>query len=338
MNYSDLRKAHRISLRDEVPLSYPLAIYVEPTNKCNFKCKFCPESFEDYSEISGGFSQLTLDEWMLISAEISNLTNGKGVKTLNFYMMGEPFINKQLLTFVGDVKKQGLSEKVIVTSNGSLIKPAIHNDLIESGLDYLRISVYGATESDQRENTQTNISLSKVRDNLHQLIRLRNAIGAKTPYIYVKMIDQLSLPKNNDFLEGFADVADEVAIEPRMDWNSPEGSNLAGMSRDELVSSSYHRNKKSVCPFPFYTLVIHADLQVSVCCVDWSKSLVVGSLNSMSLADIWRGEKLKEIQLSHLQGLRDTIPACRNCLYLHTAPDNLDSLVATEFQARTAKQ
>jgi len=184
MNYSNLRQAPRVNLRDEVPLSYPLAIYVEPTNKCNFKCKFCPESLEDYSELSGGLNQLTLDEWQLISTEISSLTNGNGVKTLNFYMMGEPFINKSLLTFVGDAKKRGLSDRVIITSNGSLIKPEIHKNLVASGLDYLRISIYGATEADQKENTQTNISLAKVRGNLRELVKLRSAMNAKKPYIY----------------------------------------------------------------------------------------------------------------------------------------------------------
>jgi hypothetical protein len=336
MNYSSLRRSPRVNLRDEVPLRYPLAIYVEPTNKCNFKCIFCPESFEDYPEISGGFSQLNLDQWHLIATEISSLTNGNGVKTLNFYMMGEPFINKSLLSFVSDAKERGLSDRIIITSNGSLINSRIHKDLIASGLDYLRISIYGATEADQKENTQTNISISKIRDNLRGLFEMRNGMGSKKPYIYLKMIDQLSPLRNNEFLEGFVDLADEVAIEPRMDWNSPEGANLAGVSRDDLVSSAYHKNTKSACPFPFYTLVIHADLQVSVCCVDWSKSLVIGSLKSNSLAEIWLGEKLRAIQLAHLNGLRNSIDACKNCLYLYTVSGNLDGLAGNEFEARSA--
>jgi MoaA/NifB/PqqE/SkfB family radical SAM enzyme len=99
-------------------------------------------------------------------------------------MMGEPFINKSLLTFVGDAKERGLSDKVIITSNGSLINPQIHKDLIASGLDYLRISIYGATEADQKKNTQTNTPISKIRDNVHGLFKLRNDMGSIKPYIY----------------------------------------------------------------------------------------------------------------------------------------------------------
>ena len=68
-------------------------------------------------------------------------------------MMKEPFINKQLLSFVSDAKEKDLSDKVIITSNGSLINPYIHKELIASGLDYLRISIYGATETDQKKYT-----------------------------------------------------------------------------------------------------------------------------------------------------------------------------------------
>lgn len=51
-NYSALRKAPRIDLVSSIPLAGPLAVYVEPTNLCNFKCVFCPESFANFKEQS----------------------------------------------------------------------------------------------------------------------------------------------------------------------------------------------------------------------------------------------------------------------------------------------
>ena len=337
MTYSGLRKSSRISLRDSAPLGWPLSMYIEPTNKCNFKCRFCPESLDDYEEISGGSYMLDEGGWNLISDQIVEITQGHGIKTLNFYMMGEPFLNPKLLGYIRDAKLRGLADRLIVTSNGSLIRSSLHADLVRSGLDYLRISIYGADETDQKANTQTRIPLERVQKNLRDLISARDKMGSSTPYVYVKMIDQLSDHKNQCFLSGFSGIADEVAIEPRMDWNSPENVNLAGVPRDELLSSSYHGNLKSCCPFPFYTLVIHADLQVSVCCVDWSKSLVIGSLSESRLTDIWNGRKLRNIQLAHLRGMRNSIEACRNCAYLHTSPDTLDGLTAEEFLSRSQR-
>ena len=52
--YSLLRQAPRVNLVESVPLPGPMAVYLEVTNICNFKCVFCPESFDNYEEKAGG--------------------------------------------------------------------------------------------------------------------------------------------------------------------------------------------------------------------------------------------------------------------------------------------
>ena len=46
-------KDNRINLCEKIPLAHPLVIHLETTNKCNFRCKFCPESDANYSQLSG---------------------------------------------------------------------------------------------------------------------------------------------------------------------------------------------------------------------------------------------------------------------------------------------
>ena len=41
----------RKNLAEILPLDFPLSIDFELTNKCNFKCTFCPESFKEYEEL-----------------------------------------------------------------------------------------------------------------------------------------------------------------------------------------------------------------------------------------------------------------------------------------------
>jgi hypothetical protein len=38
--------------------------------------------------------------------------------------------------------------------------------------------------------------------------------------------------------------------------------------------------------------------------------------------------------LKHLQRRKHELPGCKNCTYLHTAPDNIDSLTADSFLER----
>lgn len=320
MNYSDLRNEERIDLRAAIPLTKPMTIYVEPTNVCNFSCQYCPESFEDYELISGGKFFLNDEQFEAIAQQISDLG---GVETLNFYMMGEPFANKGLLSFIRKARDYQLAKRLIVTSNGSLVSDRLYSAVCESGLDYLRISIYGSNESEHKNITRSSLKLEHVKRNIKGLFDFRDEKNFKKPFIYIKKIS-VDPVSDSQFVDLFLDAGDEVIIEPVMNWNDPKEGRLAGVSAVDLLQMDYFRRKKDVCPFPFYTLVIHADLNVSVCCVDWNKKLVIGNLRSESLSEIWNGERLRNLQIRHLIGERCSIDGCNECTFLHTAPDMIE--------------
>ena len=119
MTYSSLRQSKRINLIDNVPLDGPLSIYIETTNICNFKCSFCPESFENYEEKTGGFFKMNFDDFNKIADQIKDFNT---VVTLNFYMMGEPFVNKELTEFIKYSKQNNISKRTIVTSNVTYLR------------------------------------------------------------------------------------------------------------------------------------------------------------------------------------------------------------------------
>ncbi len=333
-DYSSLRsRAQRTDLAATAPLTAPFTVFVEPTNLCNFSCSFCPESFPDYVERSGGTHHLTLEAWEHIANEISDLLGSSRLKTLNFYMMGEPLANPSTPDFIRSARERGLAEHLILTTNGSLLSGKRAERLLDAAPDFVRVSIYGADDEHHARITSSRVPLTTVRNNVRAFRDLRDRAPRRLPHLYVKMIDQ-GPHANARFLEAFADCADEIEIEPVMNWNDPDGASLSGLSQQDLLSTDYFKQKKSVCPSPFYTLVIHSDLQVSVCCVDWAKQAVVGDLKGQSLREIWWGDSLHEFRLLHLERRRSEIPACANCTYLHTFPDVMDSLSATDYRHR----
>jgi radical SAM protein with 4Fe4S-binding SPASM domain len=322
LNYGELRKkSDRVNLDESIPLPYPLSVYVEPTNRCNFKCSFCPESFDNFAELTRGFHFMSLQEMEITIEQLLEITQGKGVKTMNFYMMGEPLMNNNTPDFIEMCRKSGVAEKLILTSNGSLLKGERAKRLASCPPDYLRISIYGHTTEHHRTVTTSRVPLEDIRDNVKSFQSLVNSDECK---IYVKMIDQ-GEEKNQAFLNLFRGCGDEVAIEPVMNWNDPDEGNLAGLDTQDLLKSEYFANKKEVCPSPFYVTVIHSDMNVSVCCVDWAKETVVGNLKEKTLKEIWGGEELRKFQALHLNGKRSEIKACKNCTYIHTFPDRIES-------------
>lgn len=330
--YTQLRAdALRLDLAAAAPIEAPLSIYVEPTNVCNLKCSFCPESFPDYEEKTGGPSSLDLEAFGRVCDQILSLGR---LRTLNLYMLGEPFANRRLPEFIALAKARGVADRIVVTSNGTLLNEAMAERVIASGLDYLRISVYGTDQESFTRITTSRIPFDRIHTQVRRLKELRDAQGLSNPYIYVKMIDSGDAATNERFIALFAPVCDQVAIEPVMNWDDPAEGSLSGRSRDELLATPFFGRRKEVCPFPFYSLVVHSDLTVSVCCVDWAKRTIVGNLRTETLEQVWRGDALRRFRMMHLERRRHENPACSSCTFLHTAPDNLDALSPDEFARR----
>lgn len=259
------------------------------------------------------------------------------IKSLNLYMMGEPFVNRALPDFVRIARQKNMADRITITSNGTLLTEAVSRRVIDAGLNYLRISIYGGDAKSYARRTRGKIALDRVVENVARFRRLRDDMGAST-FLYVKMINSGSPEENAQFLALFNGIGDEVMIEPVMNWNDPEEGDLAQLGRDRRLQGDYFAARKQVCPFPFYTLIVHADLRVSVCCVDWAKETVVGDLRQQTLAQVWRGAALRAFQLMQIERRAHENQACRNCTYLHTAPDNLDDLTREVFLRRALGQ
>jgi len=339
ITYVERGKQKRINLIDAIPLKGPLSVHIEPTNVCNFKCTFCPESFADYEEKAGGLFQLSEDDFDLIAEQLATVPK---IKQLNFFMMGEPLVHKKLTQFIKIAKEKNLSDSCMVSSNGTLLTQEKYKDICESGLDYFRISIFGSNEEIHRNRTQSKIRLSKVKDNIRGLQKFKAENKFSKPQTLVKMVDTGATAENDEFIKDFTGLGDEILLEPLTNWNDSEEGNLSTIvsngstikTKRDLLATPHYRRKKKTCPYPFYSLVIHSDLKVSICCVDWEKKTLIGDLKKESLIDIWNGEKLRDIQLKHIKKQKHEVPGCKSCTYHFTAQDNIDNLDEATFRER----
>lgn len=326
--YSELRDFKRKPLVEQLPLVAPLALFVELTNRCNFKCKFCPESIENYSELVGGITSISFAQFQKICDEVLEIGR---LKVLRFYMLGEPFLYKELPDVITYAKARNVADRIEVTSNATALTPQNCERIVQSGLDYLRISVYSVKSERHKDVTQSNITPAHIRNNIKTLYETRERMSATTPFIYVKMIDPFDPEESSLFLEQYAGIADEVVLEQPMNWNDPAEAdfltNVYGEKESE-ERDAFFRFKKEVCPFPFFNLIIHSSGHVSVCCVDWEKKTSVGNIFEQSLKEIWNGQPLRDFQRMQIERRRSENEACRNCTFLFTHPDNLDSLTS----------
>ena len=327
-------EGQRINLEESVPLQGPLLVHIETTNRCNFKCVFCPESHDNYPELAGGYSSMPFDDFKRIIDELSN--SEQHPRMINFFVMGEPLMNKKISDYISYARNILPKSILALSTNGALLTENKFQGLCDSGLDFLRVSIFGQNNETHQKNTQTKVDLNQIRENIKKFVAHRDALGRKAPHVYVKSILSPRVEVNDEFLKFFSGIGDERVFEGLSNWNddSDRYSSGMGVTAEALNKSEYFKHKKYVCTLPFYSMIIHGDLQVSVCCIDWDKKTVVGNLHYESVSEIWHGEALNQFRLKHLERRKNEIPACANCTYHHTLRDDLDSLDINKYTER----
>jgi radical SAM protein with 4Fe4S-binding SPASM domain len=332
--YSQLRDFSRRNLAAQLPLPLPFGMFIEPTNNCNFKCKFCPESFADYTEIVGGRAHMDFALFEKIVAQIKPLGR---LKVMRFYMLGEPLLHPDIIRMISLAVSSGVTERTELTTNATALTEQKSRGLLASGLDYLRVSIYAANQERNEWVTQSKVPIARIYENVRTFRRLRDETGTKTPQLYVKMIDSGSDEENAAFLEMYKDIADECVLEKPMNWNGYENRDVletayaSDEERSHVAGANLFPFQKKICPFPFYTMVVNANGDVTACCVDWNKNTKVGNVHDATIGEIWHGEAFRELRRMHIEGRRGENASCKNCTYLFTAPDNLDGLSAEEY-------
>lgn len=328
--YSELRSGERLDLRLTCPLPCPLTIHIETTNVCNFRCVQCPTGQADYASVAGYYQHMPMD---LYEKVVSDMREFNAVKSLKMYLLGEPLLNKNLGRMISLARSAGVADHIEVTSNGSLLTEQRARELLGSGLEYFRVSVYSISAERQRDITRANATPEEVLSNVRRLRQLRDEAGAETPFICAEMFFD-SPDANRRFLEMYRDVADEASVTYPHNWTGSRDFITSIAAGHEISEDACFPTKKKACAFPFYTLAVRSDGNVVVCCVDWTGGTTVGNVRRTSLRGIWEGEPLLRLQQLHLDGKRSENSSCRDCTALYRSPDSLDGLSGQELQKR----
>jgi radical SAM protein with 4Fe4S-binding SPASM domain len=312
-------------------LKMPLGLCIEPTNICNFRCVQCPMNFEDFYDIVGSRGHMDNKLYEKLLHDIKAM--GK-LNNLNLYGDGEPLLNKNLTKMISMARDDDVSKVITVTTNASLLSEELSLDLINSGLTYLRISIYSIYGKSNYKITKSKISPKVIYNKIKRFKEIRDQAGKVEPVLYVKIIDSYGF-ENQEFLKMYSGISDEVNIERPMNWNGFDNRNLIsridkqGKTDETLVQGYYGSNSmsgyKKICTTPFLSLNVKQNGDVCICIVDWNKGTKVGNIKDESLEEIWLGENLENFRRMHIEGRRCQNESCRNCKFIYSNPDNMDN-------------
>jgi radical SAM protein with 4Fe4S-binding SPASM domain len=330
--YTRLHEVDRHVLRDVLPLAKPFTVLIEPSSRCNFSCLQCFQSLREESYFTRSRTHLSLDRFSRVLDQLV-AWDGPRIKVLKLSLYGEPLLNGDFGEMLRLAREAGVAERIETTTNASLLTRELAEDLVQHGLDYLRVSVYATTEERQRAVTGTKVSLADIRENLRVLRQVRVAAGAERPFVGCKMIDAYG-EDNQRFLDAFRDVADETYIDKphgwirtgEVDFIERYYETAAEDVREDLRAASVSR---VACPLAFTTMAVRSNGDVSPCCVDYAGGTNLGNVDDQTLRALWESDEWYEFQKMQLEGRRAENPSCAGCdfpLSSHYTKDDIDGV------------
>ncbi len=288
------RKSNKIN--DNLNI-FPPKLILESTNICNAACTMCL-----YPKMIRRKGMMSFELFKKIIDEYSTSTATRRVQMNN---IGEPLLDPLLIEKIKYAKEKGVVQ-VFCFSNGSLLNKKTSEDLIDSGLDYLIISLDG-TNRESYEKIRINLKFNEVIENVRNFLIIREKKRANKPKIelHVTISDENRLEEKK-FVKKMRGLADYVSIAHAHNW--------AGQREIKNADVIQKSNKTDLAPCTnlWSELTILWDGRVALCCLDYEGKLILGDINEESLKNIWNGKRIQAIRQSQLKSQFNQ-DLCKTC-------------------------
>jgi len=317
----------------------PVCLYLEVTNRCNLLCETCPRTFEDL-EPPADMS------WELFTSIIDQ---SESIARVVMHGVGEPMLVKRLPDMIRYCKDRGIY--TLFNTNGTLLTPRKQRELIETGLDELRVSldaadaktflavrgkdffnrivrnISGFTALQKELGAETplvSMWLTGLKETIGQLpdfVRLAASIGVREVYLQRLVFDEagFGLARAESALFAQAREEEAAAIEAAQRIAGELGVELnasGGMEPGLSIKDQKSDNPWSTCRRPWSLMYFTAHGRALPCCIApfsarGYENYTLGDATQQSLREIWASPAYREFRTSLLS---DAPPKpCQGC-------------------------
>ena len=313
-----LRNRDRVPLHSIAPLAYPLVLYLEPTNVCNFRCVFCPTGDTKLVKQVRPVGMMPWELWTKIIDDFKAFE--QPAENAHLFKDGESTLHPRFLDMLAYIRDAGIVKKLWIKTNGSKLSPKMNQGMIDNGLDNIGISIEHVHAEGYRERSLVKFDYEHLREMVADLYSRR-----KTCKVYVKIPYQgLSEADIAKFYSDFTDRCDYIGVEKFHGWSTPElGDFTMGYDVDDTYDGD-PKTDKIVCPWTLFEFTVNWNGAVSMCPEDWAWKTIIGDASQEHIKDIWNGERMFQFRKMHLEGRRHENIACRGCDFMKTLPDQVD--------------
>lgn len=290
--------------------SYPVAITVEPSSVCNLQCPECPAGKRILKRET---NFMKTDDYTSIIDELAPY-----IFYLTLYFQGEPFLHHRFFEMIRYAKKKKLY--VVTSTNGHFLNKKNIEELCDSGLDEIIISLDG-TDSETYRKYRINGDFDLVVNSIKNLVNYKRQTKTQS----IKIIIQFLLLKSNEHqvneIRRMASglKVDELRFKTAQFYDYRKGNLLMP---DKEQFSRYKKNRNGTCILKnklrcyclrlWQSAVITSDGEVVPCCFDKTGIFKMGNIRHLTFAEIWKNTDFNNFRKRVLKN-RKSIEICRNC-------------------------
>ena len=296
-------------------LQPPTVLQIEPTTRCNLKCKHCLRS----SKTNGDMS-------LNLFKSIINQLGKPKLLARRIYLtgLGEPLLNPEICSMVEYAKERGFEAGF--TSNFTLVNRTVALNLIKAGLDHLSISIDGASHR-TFEKIRVGGSFGEVVENVRVFVGAKAESLSRTPkLVFSAVITDQNVDEMHQIVKlGEALGVDGVCFSERIMPNQSDNRNdyLLSLGREELCGRQLDielvrfQEKQLPC-LATRGCYVTFDGQILPCSSiaqmvpreDYPK-FTFGSLDAKSFHDIWYSRNYREFRTRLILGSYQQF--CQGC-------------------------
>lgn len=275
----------------EVP-EMPPRMIMDLRTDCNLKCPMCIVHGEPDNPKLKDFlkKDVDLDNAFKVLEEVAPYK-----PMWQASLWSEPLLAKAFKPFAKRLKELGMT--LALNTNGLSIRESLADFLIEIDTDAISVSL----------DAHTPETLMKVRG-IDKLDKLHNAVmtlleargDSLKPRIGVSFtVQDTNRHEMEDFIAYWIQHVDFVRTGEMF---TPEGFKGIELNKD-----------RKACEALYNTMAIHANGNVSYCCLDGFADTSVGNAFEEGVEKVWNGERLNQVRHWHETGQWDKVPFCKNC-------------------------
>ena len=284
----EYRRKWDLAGKGKIELKYPLHINFELTFGCNLRCEFCTYRIP----IKRWNYKVEPKKRILFEKYCEIVDEGAKNSLCSISLNGhnEPLLNRDIFKHIEYAHKKGILE-ISLHTNGLLLDDDFSNDIIDSNLDILMISIDAFSK-----NTYEEIRGSKDYDRLvmivNNFLEFRKKKNRIFPLVRVSFIkNKVNCQELNDFVLYWKERVDFIEIQ--------SFNNLfIGQPEYKFIDGKYHLDDFVLknCYDPYRRLSIQNNGNVFPCCSTYGNEVIIGNIYNNSVYDIWNNEKTKKIR------------------------------------------